>query len=233
MRGSPRRGRRAIARRSSRRDNAGVDGWRTVGERALLREIAGADLARANASARRLAARIAALRLDDVEDVVPGARSVLVVLKPGRTPDRLAAATFEKDEITADEPARRHTIAVRYGGEHGPDLAALAALKGMSEAELVERHSRADYLVAFLGFAPGFAYLLGLPAELATPRLATPRTRVPAGSVGIGGGYSGIYPSATPGGWHLIGRTDAVLFDLERDPPALLAAGDRVRFAPR
>ncbi|HEY0178671.1 MAG TPA: 5-oxoprolinase subunit PxpB [Dokdonella sp.] len=121
-------------------------------------------------------------------------------------------------------------IPVRYGGADGPDLDALARHCGLAPDELVARHAGGDYRVAMLGFAPGFPYLLGLDPALHAPRRATPRTRVPRGSVAIGGAQTGIYPAELPGGWHLIGRTSLTLFDLARDPPALLAPGDRVRF---
>lgn len=121
-------------------------------------------------------------------------------------------------------------IPVCYGGEHGPDLAAVAGHARLAPGEVVRRHTAAEYTVAMLGFAPGFPYLLGLDAALHVPRRADPRTRVPAGSVAIGGAQTGIYPRELPGGWNLIGRTPQVLFDPERDPPCLLAPGDRVRF---
>jgi KipI family sensor histidine kinase inhibitor len=129
-----------------------------------------------------------------------------------------------------DTCARIVEIPVAYGGEHGPDLAAVAVQAGISVEDVVSRHVSAEYSVAMLGFAPGFPYLLGLDASLAMPRLATPRTRVQAGSVGIGGAQTGIYPSAGPGGWQLIGRTPLRLFDAQSDPPCLLQAGDRLRF---
>jgi KipI family sensor histidine kinase inhibitor len=106
----------------------------------------------------------------------------------------------------------------------------VAALWNVSEASAVERHRQTEFRVAFCGFAPGFAYMTGLPLELAVPRLDTPRTRVPPGSVALADTYCGIYPRPSPGGWLLIGRTDAVLFDPDRDPPALLTPGTRVRF---
>ena len=121
---------------------------------------------------------------------------------------------------------------MRYGGEHGPDLDALAEHAGLSPREAVELHATAEYRVAMLGFAPGFPYLLGLDPRLAMPRLATPRQRVEAGSVGIGGAQAGIYPRPGPGGWRIIGRTDALLFDPARESPSLLAPGDRLRFVP-
>jgi KipI family sensor histidine kinase inhibitor len=118
-------------------------------------------------------------------------------------------------------------IPVTYDGE---DLGEVAALTGLSEAEVVARHQGASYRVAFCGFSPGFAYLTGLPRELHVPRRETPRTVVPAGSVAVAGDYASVYPRASPGGWRLLGRTDVPLWDLDRDPPALLRPGTRVRF---
>lgn len=124
-------------------------------------------------------------------------------------------------------------IPVCYEGEDfAPDLAAVASLHGLTTRDVVERHSGAEYSVQFLGFSPGFAYLAGLPAELATPRLDSPRARVPAGSVGIAGSQTGVYPQSTPGGWRLVGRTPIALFDPQRLPPSLLVIGERVRFRP-
>lgn len=134
---------------------------------------------------------------------------------------RLAAGAVE---------GRTIEIPVAYGGAHGPDLADVAAHTGLTPAEVVRRHSGADYVVYLLGFLPGFAFMGGLPPELATPRRAEPRTAVPARSVGIGGEQTGIYPLVSPGGWQLIGRTPLELFDPAADPPTLLRPGDRVRF---
>lgn len=121
-------------------------------------------------------------------------------------------------------------IPVAYGGEHGPDLADVAAHTGFTPAEVVRRHGAGEYIVYLLGFLPGFAFMGGLPPELATPRRAEPRTAVPARSVGIGGEQTGIYPLASPGGWQLIGRTPLELFDPTAASPTLLRPGDRVRF---
>ncbi|MEZ5462144.1 5-oxoprolinase subunit PxpB [Dokdonella sp.] len=126
--------------------------------------------------------------------------------------------------------ARLHEIPVRYGGEFGPDLEAVAEHCQLEPAEVIRRHAAAIYRVGMLGFAAGFPYLLGMDAGLATPRRATPRTRVAAGSVGIGGVQTGIYPREGPGGWQIIGRTAFCLFDHLRDPPAIVGPGDRVRF---
>ncbi|MEQ9164229.1 MAG: carboxyltransferase domain-containing protein, partial [Ilumatobacter fluminis] len=115
----------------------------------------------------------------------------------------------------------------------GDDLAEVAERSGLSTADVIERHAGATFRVAFCGFSPGFAYLDGLPPELHLARRATPRTRVPAGSVAIAAGFSAVYPTASPGGWHLIGRTDVVLFDVRAEPPARLTPGTSVRFVPR
>lgn len=205
--------------------------WRWVGERALLRAFEG-DLRDANASARVVAKELGELAATDVvEDVVLGVRSVLLVLRES------ADLTAEIGAVLEGEPRRIGVsdetpveIAVRYGGDDGPDLAEVARAHGLDERDVIRLHVEPVYVVAFVGFSPGFPYLLGLPDALATPRLRTPRTRVPGGSVGIGGRFTGIYPRSTPGGWLLIGRTDAELFDATRDPPALLAPGARVRF---
>jgi KipI family sensor histidine kinase inhibitor len=123
-------------------------------------------------------------------------------------------------------------IPVRYGGADGPDLDAVAELHGLRPGDVVDLHASVAYDVRFLGFAPGFAYLGGLPPALVTPRRASPRERVPAGSVAIAGDQTAVYPLAMPGGWRLIGRTDTVLFDPRRPEPALLRPGARVRFVP-
>jgi KipI family sensor histidine kinase inhibitor len=121
-------------------------------------------------------------------------------------------------------------IVVRYGADNGPDLEAVAERCGLTPAQLIELHTSVVYRAYMLGFAPGFAYLGILPAELELDRRATPRQRVPAGSVAIAGRQTAVYPLATPGGWHLIGRTDAVLWDVNRSPPALISPGATVRF---
>ncbi|HJU25447.1 MAG TPA: 5-oxoprolinase subunit PxpB [Rhodanobacteraceae bacterium] len=140
------------------------------------------------------------------------------------------AARIRVTAATAKPPGRPIEIPVCYGGEYGPDLDAVAAHAGLAPDEVVARHTAAEYTVAMIGFAPGFPYLLGLDAALAMPRRRDPRTRVPAGSVAIGGAQTGIYPHELPGGWQLIGRTPLALFDPQREPPCLLAPGDRLRF---
>jgi len=133
-----------------------------------------------------------------------------------------------KDEVRT--PPRLVEIPVCYEGGFAPDLPEVARHTGLSPSEVVRRHAAPEYRVHCVGFVPGFPYLGGLPKELATPRRATPRLIVPPGSVGIGGAQTGIYPASSPGGWNLIGRTPLKLFDAQIQPPALLSAGDRVRF---
>jgi KipI family sensor histidine kinase inhibitor len=209
--------------------------WRWSGDRALLRDIAQDDIAARNAWARALYQRLAGRRFDEVEDVVPGAASVLILLRPGAEPSAALLEALDRDLSDAGRPreARRHEIGVCYGGGAGPDLSELARLHGLREREIVELHCSPTYTVGFLGFAPGFAYLIGLPAALETPRLATPRTRVPAGSVAIGGSFTAVYPRSTPGGWRLVGLTDVALFDVSAPSPARLAPGDQVKFVPQ
>jgi inhibitor of KinA len=130
-------------------------------------------------------------------------------------------------------PEPRHVeIPVCYGGEFGPDLDEVAALHGITGDRVIDLHTSATYLVYFLGFVPGFAYLGELPKELITPRLATPRKKVPRGSVGIAGNQTGVYPFETPGGWRLLGRTPLAMFRTDHHGLSLLSIGDRVRFAP-
>ena len=174
------------------------------------------------------AVRLAELLRDECSglvDVVPGHCTVLASWARD-VPDLRAFA--ERSLGGAAQPAGRGVdIAVHYDG---PDLEEVARLTGLSPEEVVARHVAAETSVAFLGFQPGFAYLLGIDPRLEVPRLETPRTRVPGGTVAIAGPYSGVYPRDSPGGWRLLGRTEATLFDAGREPPALLAPGDRVRF---
>ncbi|MGB2901660.1 MAG: 5-oxoprolinase subunit PxpB [Candidatus Acidiferrum sp.] len=135
------------------------------------------------------------------------------------------------EEVKLPEP-RKVEILVCYGGEYGPDLAEVGALHGMTAEQVVELHASVEYLVYFFGFVPGFGYLGELPEALVTPRLATPRRRVPAGSVGIAGNQTGVYPFATPGGWRVIGRTPVAMFRADCEELSLLSIGDRVRFTP-
>lgn len=196
------------------------------GERAVLVEFDD------DAVVPQAAAALAAL--SGVAETVPGACTVLVRAAAGADMQRLRTQVRECVQppyaaASATVPSRLVEIPVTYDGA---DLDAVAGQAGLTRREVVQRHAAATYTVAFCGFAPGFAYLTGLDPALQVPRRARPRTSVPAGSVAVAGPYSAVYPRASPGGWHLLGHTGTALFDLHRDPPALLAPPARVRFVP-
>nr|WP_091554541.1 allophanate hydrolase subunit 1 [Micromonospora pattaloongensis] len=199
---------------------------RPVGERALLVEVA--STAEVEALHAELLCRRARGALPRVTEIVPAATTVLL--------DGLADPAALARELpgwaippVAPDDGPVIEITVRYDGA---DLAEVAGCWGVPVGDVATVHSGFEYRVAFCGFAPGFGYLTGLPPRLHVPRRATPRTTVPAGSVALAGGFTGAYPRASPGGWQLIGRTDAVLWDPDREPAALLGPGVRVRFVP-
>ena len=197
---------------------------RPVGERGLLVEVGELE------TVHRLHAALRGLDPPGVVELVPGYRTLLVVADPDRAElldelaARLPALELPPAEAVAGEPVE---IPVTYDGE---DLDEVAGLTRLDAHEIVRRHTAPTYTVAFLGFSPGFPYLVGLDPALEVPRRDTPRTSIPAGSVGLAGGQTGIYPTASPGGWQLIGRTEVTLFDPDRHPPALLGPGSRLRF---
>jgi KipI family sensor histidine kinase inhibitor len=214
-----------------------------LGESALLIRVGDTLDAATNARVHAAANALHAAGLPGVVDIVPAYATLAVQFDPlawvdasGAPPlphvvSAVRAILDAPPSIAIDERAIVD-IPVCYGGEHGPDLDALAEHACLGADEVVARHASTIYRVAMLGFAPGFPYLLGLDPALAMPRRASPRTRVPPGSVAIGGVQTGIYPAASPGGWQLIGQTPLVLFDARRDPPSLVTPGDRVRFVP-
>lgn len=216
----------------------------TMGESALLvilGEVIDRELA---ARARAIAAAIeAASGSGSFGRPVPAYASVLVPFDPlslsvAEATASVAAmvdATMSGAGTMTDAgrvEGRLVEVPVRYGGADGPDLEDVARLHGLRPSDVVELHASVEYEAFFLGFAPGFAYLGPLPASLVMPRLDVPRPRVPAGSVAIAGAQSAIYPTDTPGGWRLIGRTDLRPWDVARDPPALILPGNRVQFVP-
>lgn len=197
---------------------------RRVGDTALLVETG--DLA----TAHRMNTALRNVPLPGVVDVVPGERTVLVVADHSADLNRLAVLLprlpLADDAVSDAEPLE---IPVVYDGE---DLDEVASLTGLTRAEVVRRHSAGSYTVAYLGFSPGFGYLSGLDPALHVARRASPRKAVPAGSVAVAGPYAAVYPSRSPGGWRLLGRSRLPLWDVSRDPPSLLRPGTRVRFVP-
>jgi KipI family sensor histidine kinase inhibitor len=208
-----------------------------AGDSVLVAELEDRVDERVNARAIRLASAVARAGLRGVRDIVPTYRSVAVYFDPlridfTRLSDLLSLEAAAADVDDASPPARRSPvrIPVRYGGADGPDLADVAAFAKVSEAEVIARHTARVYRVFMMGFLPGFPYMGTVDPTIAAPRRATPRLRVPPGSVGIAGSQTGIYPSESPGGWQLIGRTRFRLFDLSRANPFLLEPGDDVEF---
>lgn len=200
---------------------------RRVGEHALLVETGSLEVS------HRLDALLRARRPAGVVEIVPGPETVLVTA-PGTDPSPLGALLSGLLETASaagvsgpPPPGGAVTVPVVYDGA---DLGDVAALSGLSVAEVVERHTGRELVAGWLGFAPGFAYLIGLDPALHVPRLATPRTSVPAGAVAVAGPYSAVYPSASPGGWRVLGRSPLTVWDVDADPPALLTPGTRVRF---
>jgi KipI family sensor histidine kinase inhibitor len=212
-----------------------------LGETALLLRFgAGLDPA-INARVHAAATALRAAHLPGLVDIAPAYATLALHYEPAAWADANGGHPWRNFEAAVRAvlaaPPKHETVAAQvveipvcYGGEHGPDLDAVAGHARLDARLVIERHAAATYTVAMLGFAPGFPYLFGLDPALHMPRRENPRTRVPAGSVAIGGGQTGIYPSELPGGWQLIGRTPLVLFDARRDPPSLLMPGDRVRF---
>ena len=214
-----------------------------LGDTALLLEIGEAIDESTHKRVQSAWQALAAAPLPGVSELVPAYTTVTVFYDPLRVVHAGAPEGGIADWLTERvrdrlknppkvEKYKGNTveIPVCYGGEFGPDLALVAKQAKLSTEEVIKRHGKAEYLVYLIGFAPGFPYLGGLPKELETPRHAKPRMVVPPGSVGIGGAQTGIYPSATPGGWNLIGRTPLKLFRPAETPPVLLSAGDHVKF---
>ena len=190
----------------------------------------------ANACVHRLAERLRVAKVAGVRDIVPGMRELVVHVDPlhtdiGQIEAALDASADPVGPVASS--AALTEIPVTYGGSAGPDLEDVAAACGLTPDEVCRRHAAVEYVVCFVGFLPGFPYLGLLDPSLRLPRRHAPRARVAPGSVAIAGEYTGVYPWASPGGWHLIGHTDLPLFELGATPPARLAPGGRVRFVAR
>ena len=189
-----------------------------------------------NARVRAVARALEAEPVPGIREVIPTYRSLLFIYDPAVThPDRLfeVMQNLDIDRATMEgEAVRVVKIPVCYGGEFGPDIDTVGQHAGLSQQEVIHIHSAPEYLIYMVGFTPGFAFLGGLDDRLITPRLKTPRTLVPKGSVGIANNQTGMYPIASPGGWQIIGRTPLNLFAPEKENPFLYRAGDRIRFIP-
>ncbi len=210
--------------------------FRLVGDRGFLVEYGEAIAPEINRKVRAMALALEREQVPGVREIIPTYRSLLILYDPpAADPERLGPVLtgLEKDLDKIEiPPPGRVVIPVCYGGELGPDIEFVASHTGMSVEELIAAHSAPEYPIYMIGFTPGFPFLGGLPERLTTPRLETPRTKVPAGSVGIANNQTGMYPVDSPGGWQLIGRTPFKLFDPERAEPFLYRAGDLIKFEP-
>lgn len=210
--------------------------FRIAGESGLVVELGAGISVRTNTRVRALGLALEQAGIPGLAEVVPTYRSLAIYYDPMVLDvDELKARVIELTGRLKDiplPPPRTVELPTVYGGVYGPDLSFVAEHTRLTEAEVIRLHSRPLYHVYALGFTGGFAYLGGLPARLATPRRDSPRLRVPEGSVGIGGKQTGAHPMETPGGWRIIGRTCAPLFDISKEPPTPVEPGDKIRFVP-
>jgi inhibitor of KinA len=208
----------------------------TAGDRALVVEYGDAIDEPTNLRVRMVCAALSARRDPGILEIVPTYRSLMVHYDPLRLSKAdVEAIVIEAEQHLADvvlPPPRVVDIPTVYGGRYGPDLDAVADWAGLATDDVVAIHSAREYLIYMMGFMAGFPYLGGVSPRIAMPRLSTPRTKVPAGSVGIAQEQTGIYPAETPGGWRLVGWTPVRIFDAAREPPVLFEAGDYIRFVP-
>ncbi len=210
--------------------------FRTAGDRGLLVEYGDVIDPAVNSKVRSMAIAIEDNPLIGVSEVIPTYRSLLMIYDPAMTAPAELQKTLESLEARLGDikipPPRTVEISVCYGGEFGPDIDTVADTNRLTVSDVIELHCKPEYLIYMVGFTPGFPFLGGLSEKLHTPRLETPRTLVPEGSVGIANNQTGIYPIASPGGWQLIGRTPVKLFAPRRKHPFLYQAGDRIKFKP-
>lgn len=210
--------------------------FRIAGDRGLLVEYGDAIDPAINRKVRSMTVAMSKETPEGIVEFIPTYRSLIIIYDPSVTiPSQLQEALLSLEERLADieiEPPETVEIPVCYGGEFAPDIEFVARSHNLTVEEVIGIHSEPKYQIYMIGFTPGFPFLGGLPEQLHTPRLETPRALVPAGSVGIANDQTGIYPVDSPGGWQLIGRTPLKLFDLERTNPFLLKAGDRLKFKP-
>ena len=223
-------------RRKAPKSVPGNAQFRAASDQSLLVSFGERITLECHRSVLRLLRLLQAEPIDGIRNLHPAYCSLLIKFDPlklnhDELQSRLVPYLARLNESPLPKPQQTE-IPVCYGGEFGPDLNEVAALHGISPVQVIELHSTPIYLVYFLGFAPGFAYLGGLPEALTSPRLETPRAKVPRGSVGIGGNQTAVYPFVTPGGWRLIGRTPLAMFRRDQARMSLLQIGDHVRFRP-
>jgi inhibitor of KinA len=209
---------------------------RMVGDRGLLVEYGDEIAPDVNLRVRGAAAALSKARLAGVVEIIPAYRSLLVVYDPltadiGKIREFQLEADRRIEDVQVPAP-KLVEIPVVYGGDYGPDIEYVAQLNGLTIDDVVRLHSSAVYQIYMIGFTPGFPFLGGLPEELNTPRMETPRTIVPAGSVGIANNQTGIYPVESPGGWRIVGRTPLKLFDPTKKDPCFYKPGDSIKFTP-
>jgi len=205
-----------------------------AGDKALVMEFGNKISKDINAKIRNLVKFADEAKIVGIEEILPTYRSVQIMYDPLKIEyysliEKLEMFSSNRVEGQKEE-IRIVEIPTLYGGDYGPDINFVAEYNKITTDDVIKIHTGTDYLVYMLGFTPGFTYLGGMSDEIATPRLASPRTKIPAGSVGIAGSQTGMYPSETPGGWQLIGRTPVKLYDPKKEPPVLLGAGDYVRY---
>lgn len=205
-----------------------------AGDRAMVAEFGNEINPRINRLVRNLQLRILEMKVAGIEELVPTYRSLLILYEPALISYqelRQLVETMDKglpeDELS---PPKVHFVPVVYGGAYGPDLVDVAVANRLTQEEVISIHQEPEYMIYMFGFAPGFPYLGGMSPRIANPRLEVPRTRIPAGSVGIAGNQTGVYPLESPGGWRLIGRTPVKLFDPCREPQVLFSVGDYIKF---
>lgn len=215
-----------------------------LGDQAVVIELGHEINMKAHEKVKRVVSFLHSKNYEWMTEYIPAFTTVTVFFDPVRAlqngsekttlPYEVVTKELEKQlgtlEVTASTESRTVEIPVCYGGELGPDLGEVAKHNNKSKQEVIDLHTNGDYLVYMIGFAPGFPYIGGMPEEIATPRKESPRLEIPAGSVGIAGKQTGVYPIETPGGWQLIGRTPLSLFDPDSDSPTLLEAGDKITF---